>query len=324
MGSAADALNRYRSYLGVRENPAHSNRTVIGEKFGWNGVAWCAETFSVCEDEAGVTFDGSASCSVLVGRYESGENGTWLGKPGIENVQPGDEGFLGAGGGEHTFIIEAVDVANGLVHCIDGNWGDAVTRVTRTYGQIYGFGRPHYDGSAAPDLPPPSATAGRAVLREGSTGEAVKSWQFILVSAGLLPADGIDGDFGSATDQATRAFQQKLAVTVDGEVGPETYQAVDRLFAYLSAINSPPPPPQTASAPPFPGTTRKGSHGDAVVKVQYVLISRGWNLGPSGADGVFGDRTDQVVRQYQAEKGLTVDGIVGPQTWVSMVTAPVT
>src|SRR4051812_17764387 len=115
MTSSADVLNVARSYLGVAENPAHSNRTIIGEKFGWNGVAWCAESVTVWQHEAGNSaFNGSASCSVLVGRYRDGSNGTW----GVD-PEPGDEGFLGSSGGDHTFLIESNN-GNGTVTTIEG------------------------------------------------------------------------------------------------------------------------------------------------------------------------------------------------------------
>ena len=32
-------------------------------------------------------------------------------------------------------------------------------------------------------------------------------------------------------------------------------------------------------------------------------------------DGIFGAETEKAVRTFQKESGLTMDGIVGPQTW---------
>ncbi|MBB5493270.1 peptidoglycan hydrolase-like protein with peptidoglycan-binding domain [Nocardiopsis metallicus] len=39
------------------------------------------------------------------------------------------------------------------------------------------------------------------------------------------------------------------------------------------------------------------------------MLERGWNI---TVDGIYGDHSQQVCEQFQAEKGLAVDGIVGP------------
>jgi peptidoglycan hydrolase-like protein with peptidoglycan-binding domain len=36
------------------------------------------------------------------------------------------------------------------------------------------------------------------------------------------------------------------------------------------------------------------------------------------ADGIFGPKTEEIVKTYQGLVGLTADGIVGPQTWTSL------
>lgn len=51
--------------------------------------------------------------------------------------------------------------------------------------------------------------------------------------------------------------------------------------------------------------------GDDVRAVQQALVNAGIQL---AVDGVFGQNTDAAVKQFQAQKGLTVDGIVGPAT----------
>jgi peptidoglycan hydrolase-like protein with peptidoglycan-binding domain len=317
MTSAADALNVYRSYLGIREDPPHSNRTPIGERFGWNGVAWCAEDFSLGQHEAGNTsFQGSASCSVLVGRYEDGTNGEWLGNPGADGILPGDEFFLGAGGGDHTGCVEYVEGT--IVHSLEGNWGDADVRVSRDVSHFYGFGRPRYDDQpAAPDLPPPSQTAGRPVLRQGNTGQWVSTLQTVLSGAGFATA--VDGDFGPATAAALVSAQSAWGLSADGVCGPQTWAKIDAIIAYVSATQQTATP--VDSIPEFPGTIRLGSHGAAVQAFQQRLADRRWAV---TVDGIDGAGTTAILKQYQQEKGLTVDGIGGPQTWVSLWTEPIT
>jgi lysozyme len=51
--------------------------------------------------------------------------------------------------------------------------------------------------------------------------------------------------------------------------------------------------------------------GDDVRQVQQALVKAGFNV---EVDGFFGNDTDKAVRQFQQQKGLTVDGIIGDQT----------
>ena len=54
-------------------------------------------------------------------------------------------------------------------------------------------------------------------------------------------------------------------------------------------------------------TIKRGSRGADVKTLQTKL-----NLYP---DGIFGSLTEEAVKQFQREKGLTADGIVGDNTW---------
>lgn len=66
------------------------------------------------------------------------------------------------------------------------------------------------------------------------------------------------------------------------------------------------------------GTYRNGSSGDEVRQIQQKLIDAGYDVGKSGADGVFGENTLAAVQQYQKANGLAVDGIVGKNTLASL------
>lgn len=61
-------------------------------------------------------------------------------------------------------------------------------------------------------------------------------------------------------------------------------------------------------------TLQHGSRGDEVKKMQQKLIAAGYDLGTSGADGIFGDKTAAAVRSYQEKNNLTADGVAGDQT----------
>ncbi|QEU70120.1 serine/threonine protein kinase [Streptomyces galilaeus] len=66
------------------------------------------------------------------------------------------------------------------------------------------------------------------------------------------------------------------------------------------------------------GRTRQGDTGKRVLQVQCMLSRRGYGIGDGGADGIFGSGTETAVRGFQSDKGLTVDGIVGHDTWTAL------
>lgn len=87
-------------------------------------------------------------------------------------------------------------------------------------------------------------------------------------------------------------------------------------------VPPPPPVPPPPATPPFPGRLlKKGMKGADVRMVQDRLKQRGWRI---GTDGSFGPETDGVVRKFQAEKKLVVDGIVGAATWTALWATPIT
>lgn len=66
----------------------------------------------------------------------------------------------------------------------------------------------------------------------------------------------------------------------------------------------------------MPSTIQEGAHGDDVRWLQYLLVRR--TLSYPDVDGQFGPGTKAAVEQFQSDSGLTVDGIVGADTWASL------
>lgn len=90
---------------------------------------------------------------------------------------------------------------------------------------------------------------------------------------------------------------------------------------------SPAAPTGAQTAPPFPGRAleyvpgRALMHGEDVRTWQARMRARGWSL---SADGLFGPLSADAAQKFQREKGLAVDGVVGPLTWAAAWTAPIT
>ncbi|HEV7647023.1 MAG TPA: peptidoglycan-binding protein [Actinophytocola sp.] len=139
-------------------------------------------------------------------------------------------------------------------------------------------------------LTPSASAAGTwPSLRQGASGPDAATVQYLLREHGQdIPADG---GFGPVTTAAVTNFQAAHGLAADGLVGPQTW-------------------PQLIVA------VRQGSGGEAVKAAQTQLDKYGAGL---AVDGRFGSVTDGAVRAYQAAHGLAVDGLVGPQTWQSLL-----
>jgi Domain of unknown function (DUF1906) len=133
---------------------------------------------------------------------------------------------------------------------------------------------------------------------------------------------------GHHRDERAQLYQHKNGVVIGG-VNCDLDTAYHADFGQWSR--------RRAKAPPFPypaddylGTARPDSHchsgtdpieRQSIAKWQKKMAERGWRI---EATGIFNRQSARICHGFQAEKGLTADGLVHPATWAKTWTAPVT
>jgi hypothetical protein len=121
--------------------------------------------------------------------------------------------------------------------------------------------------------------------RQGDSGENVTTAQHLLNYQGFTV--NVSGTFGSSTRQQVLSFQQSNGISANGVIGAATWA--------LLVVS-----------------VRSGDSNDAVRAAQVQLEKHGYAL---AIDGVFGPVTLGDVNDFQRKNALTVDGVVGQNTW---------
>ena len=75
------------------------------------------------------------------------------------------------------------------------------------------------------------------------------------------------------------------------------------------------PSPDPEPSPGWRPTIRRGNKGADVIECQTMLTRMGYDIGSCGIDGDFGRATEAAVKEFQRDRKLVVDGVVGPMTW---------
>lgn len=98
----------------------------------------------------------------------------------------------------------------------------------------------------------------------------------------------------SISGDIVKRLQKEIGVTVDGYFGEDT-------------LNKCP-------------LVKEGAKGEITKIIQTRLLALNYTslLQSGGADGFFGAGTTQAIKNFQKNRGLGVDGIVGKQTWAAL------
>lgn len=184
-----------------------------------------------------------------------------------------------------------------LTDTADGIFGDTTEEAIKKFQKAVGLAADGVAGATTQaKLNASNAPENTAViLRQGSSGAAVKSLQKRLIELGYLGGSA-DGNFGTGTKSALMDFQSAAGLKVTGVADVDTQEALE-----------------ASDAPEKGGVTLKqGMSGDAVKRLQNRLIELGYMTGT--ADGNFGASTKTAVAAFQRKAGLDADGIAGPTT----------
>lgn len=158
-----------------------------------------------------------------------------------------------------------------------------------------------------------------AGLYYGDSGYKVKKVQYALQDYGYFHGKAT-GYYGKVTKHAVKAFQADYGLHPDGIVGPATAAAMG--LGYGHDYHKPHKPSYTHVSYDHCGHCSGGgylSHGDRgydVKKLQKRLAAHGYFH--ANYTGYYGKLTKHAVKAFQADCGLSADGVAGPATLAAL------
>ena len=167
-------------------------------------------------------------------------------------------------------------------------------------------------------------------LRQGDSGTAVYTLQRqlnrITKDYPFLGKLTVDGRFGPRMTATVKAFQKQFDLTADGVVGRQTWYKISYIYVSVKDLAELTSEGETSSGTLSDGTwggttLRTDSTGSAVEQLQFWLntLAQYESSIPSiTVDGSYGTATANAVRAFQRRYGLTVDGVVGRETWTAV------
>lgn len=139
----------------------------------------------------------------------------------------------------------------------------------------------------------------------------------------VLPADG---NYGSTTATAVRAFQRLFRLEETGTVNRETWYRIQYIYTAVKKLAELGSEGEFAQSDTFNGRVLQvGDRGSEVLRIQnylaYIANTMPGLFTAPTVDGVFGNATQAAVRSFQNYYGLQETGTVNEATWNGIVTS---
>lgn len=135
---AAAAVQIALTHVGIHESTGNNDGTFVDaleRKFGLKGEPWCAMYATDCIEQAAAKLGLKTLLHKSPSSTEIFAQAKHLGLL-LKAPEAYCIGLLRGSGGtagkdhHHTFLVVTVDAKAGIVHSVDGNWGNAITRTS--------------------------------------------------------------------------------------------------------------------------------------------------------------------------------------------------
>ena len=335
-GSTGSEVEQMQFWLSTLAQYESSIPSVTVDGVYGSGTAAAVRAF---QRRYGLTVDGIVGRTTWTELYDQfrsiqSDNGT-------PNAYPGTALRQGSSGQNVRLVQFWLKIARTVYSSlnnitVDGIFGSSTAAAVRRFQTYFGLtsdgvvGRTTWNklyevyNDIANRLLSPSLRPGEypGVLRNGSTGTAVRELQFYLylMSAyqSSIPSVSIDGRFGAATEAAVRAYQRFAGLTVDGIVGRKTW---DSLYGKASALRSS-GPVVTLKRLPYPGTPLTVGTDSSAVLYYTLLLQRIAYYYDSVASPAlsrqYTQETADATASAQELLGLPATGVADAETWTAV------
>ena len=153
------------------------------------------------------------------------------------------------------------------------------------------------------------------INRRNEVLELQNMLRIISQADGSLPLINPDGIFGAETEAAVIALQNEAGLTANGIVDFNTWNAIFRAYMNASRMISLRP------IQPFPSGSyeiHRGERSDTVFFIQLMLSALAIamdifdDIVPTG---IYDEKTELAITEFQRKHALTASGIVDRNTW---------